>query len=302
LNIRTVKPVVVEHQPFSGVTADLQQRHWEERSADKLQQAASTIWTSPLLYENKDLHDSIARFSGAHQPELEEKGFTVLRGVFDPVEVEACRLRILQHLKLFRNTRPSSSALHLAGFHRFPELENLHTLLTGHPAIRRFFEVMFNNVAAQTIGLSDITINRSQCWHKDLLRGKFSNWLNDPEVIWGENGGGVYKVLFYLQAGSSLKVIRGSHQLPISLQDDRSSEPDETSPVVSIPVEPGDVVIMDIRMTHRGASEEVYASGKYDHDPRILISSAMGSTAKPLTRAMEKGNFQRLMEWMDRNP
>jgi hypothetical protein len=25
----------------------------------------------------------------------------------------------------------------------------------------------------RTIGLSDITINRSQDWHKDLLRGKY---------------------------------------------------------------------------------------------------------------------------------
>ncbi len=302
LAVKTVKPVVVEHQPFDGAAADLKNRHEEERSADKLQKSASTIWTSPVLFENNAAHEQIAGLAGVHAPQLRETGFTVLKGVFSPAEVETCRQRILQNLALFRNTRPSSTALHLAGFHRFPELETLHTQLAGNAVIRRFFDGLLGGTVMQTIGLSDITINRSQCWHKDLLRGKFSTWLEDQDMIWGENGGGVYKVLFYLQAGSSLKVIRGSHRVPISLADDRASEPDQQSPVVSIPVEPGDIVIMDLRMTHRGAGEEVYASGKYDDDPRILISTAMGAAVKPLTRAMETGNFHRLVAWMERNP
>jgi GR25 family glycosyltransferase involved in LPS biosynthesis len=301
LNVRTVKPVVVEHQAFDGTAVELQQRHPKERYFEKLQQAASSIWMSPLLYDDRELH---GQFSGMqqHVSELQQKGYTTLRGVFDGAWVEQSRQQILQNLQAFRNTRPSSSALHLAGFHRFPELESLHSQLVANPVIKRLFEHLLGGKAMQTIGLSDITINRSQCWHKDLLRGKFSSYLQDGEICWGENGGGVYKVLFYLQSGSSLKVIRGSHQVPIPLQDDHSSEPDADAPVEAIPVTAGDIVIMDIRMSHRGASEEVYASGKYDNDPRMLISTAMGAVDRPLTRAMEVGNFQRLVDWMERNP
>ncbi|HKX56411.1 MAG TPA: phytanoyl-CoA dioxygenase family protein, partial [Xanthomonadales bacterium] len=301
LNVRTVKPVVVEHQPFNGTAEDLQLRDPKERSFEKLQQAASTIWISPLLLDDRELH---GQFSGMdqHVSELQQKGYTTLHGVFDAATVENCRQQILQNLQAFRNTRPSSSALHLAGFHRFPELESLHNQLVANPVIKRLFEHLLGGTAMQTIGLSDITINRSQCWHKDLLRGKFSSYLQDGEICWGEKGGGVYKVLFYLQSGSSLKVIRGSHRVPIPLQDDHSSEPDEDAPVEAIPVTAGDIVIMDIRMSHRGASEEVYASGKYDDDPRMLISTAMGAVDRPLTRAMEVGNFQRLVDWMERNP
>lgn len=301
LTVRTVKPVVVEHQPFNGTVEDLLLRHPKERGFDKLQQAASTIWISPFLLDDRELHGQFAGMQ-QHVDELHQKGYTTLRGVFDPATVENCRQQILQNLQAFRNTRPSSSALHLAGFHRFPELESLHNQLVANPVIKRLFEHLLGGTAMQTIGLSDITINRSQRWHKDLLRGKFSSYLQDGAICWGENGGGVYKVLFYLQTGFSLKVIRGSHQVPIALQDDHSSEPDEAAPVEAIPVTAGDIVIMDIRMSHRGASEEAYAFGKYDDDPRMLISTAMGAVDRPLTRAMEIGNFHRLVDWMERNP
>ncbi len=305
LNVRTVKPVVVEHQAFSGPAEDLLNRHPKEMQAEKLQQAASTIWISPLLYDERELHGQISGMAG-NVKELRENGHTTLRGVFKPATVLACRELILKNRALLKNTRPSSSALHLAGFHRFPELESLHTQLASNPVVSRLFEHLLADTSMQTIGLSDITINRSQPWHKDLLRGTFSAYLQGQDlredICWGENGGGVYKVLFYLQSGSSLKVIRGSHKVPIPLQSDRSSEPDEQALVEALSVTAGDVVIMDIRMSHRGASEEVYAGGQYDDDPRMLISTALGAANGPLTRAMEVGNFHRMLDWMERNP
>jgi GR25 family glycosyltransferase involved in LPS biosynthesis len=302
LNIKVVKPLVVEHQEFDGQAADLSIRHAEERSADKLQKAASTIWTSPILFENKPLHNQISGISALHVPQLLENGHTTLKGVFSQKDVSACRQQILQNLHLLRNTRPSQSSLHLAGFQRFPELEAIHTQLAASPAVLRLLEHLREGAGVQSLGLSDITINRSQCWHKDLLRGKFSSYLESQEMCWGDDSGGVYKILFYLQAGSSLKVIRGSHLVSVSLESDHSSEPNENDLVENIPVEEGDIVVMDIRMSHRGADEAVYASGKYDDDPRMLISTALGFTDRPLTRAMEKGNFHRLMDWMERNP
>jgi DNA-binding NtrC family response regulator len=97
-------------------------------------------------------------------------------------------------------------------------------------------------------------------------------------------------------------VIRGSHLAPISLENDAYAKPAADATVETIPVEVGDIVIMDIRMSHRGGSEAVYATGQYDDDPPILVSTAMGGIHQPLTRAMEIGNFHRLVDWMERNP
>ncbi|MDZ4731671.1 MAG: glycosyltransferase family 25 protein [Xanthomonadales bacterium] len=302
LRCKTVRQVAVEHHAFDGMAEDLPRRHAKELRHHKLQRAASTIWSSPLVYDDAALYAELTGLVDINVRQLREHGHTTLKAAVDKAEVKNCRDQILNNLALFRRTRPATSALHLAGFHRFSKLEPLHTQLAGNPVVHRLLEHLRGSTAVQSLGLSDITINRSQCWHKDLLRGKFSSYLEDQEMIWGDNGGGVYKILFYLQAGSSLKVIRGSHKIPIPLDSDRSSEPDENDLVESIPVEVGDIVVMDIRMSHCGASEEVYASGKYDNDPRMLISTALGFSDQPLTRAMEKGNFHRLIDWLERNP
>ena len=65
-------------------------------------------------------------------------GYTVLKGVFDKQTITQSRKRIMDNLSLFKNTRPKSSSLHLAGFHRFPELEPLHTIVTNNKTILNF--------------------------------------------------------------------------------------------------------------------------------------------------------------------
>jgi hypothetical protein len=52
---------------------------------------------------------------------------------------------------------------------------------------------------------------------------------------------------------------------------------------------------MDIRCSHCGADEAVYAAGQWDENPRILVSTALGAMNGNLTRAMERGNFHRLI-------
>ena len=225
----------------------------------------------------------------------------MLQGIFDKSAVAQVRQLVLDNRGLLKNTRPSPSAGHLAGFHRFPALEPVHTMLSGNSVILEFFSLLLNGMGVRSIGLSDITINRSQPWHSDLLRGKFRSYLNGS-LSWEVDGGGVYKVLFYLQDSASLKLISGSHNIPISLENDRYSEPGEDTDVTTIRVHAGDVVIMDIRSSHCGADESAYASGQWDDNPRILISTVLGGVDCRLTRAMEIGNFHRLMEWMDRNP
>src|SRR5262249_53517750 len=210
------------------------------------------------------------------------------------------REQVMKPWSLYKNTRPTQSSRHLAGFHRYPELESLHKLLAGNKKVLNFMKLVLGGQQARSIGLSDITINRSQHWHTDLLRGKYEPYLNGVD-IWEGECAGVYKLLMYLQDGTSLKIVRGSHRVPISLENDEHAEPGDNADVVDVSFKAGDVVVMDIRTSHRGSTEDVFQSGTYDDNPKILVSTALGVVGGELTDAMEFGNCRRLMDWQDRN-
>ena len=106
---------------------------------------------------------------------------------------------------------PNPSSGHLAGFHRYPELEHLHALVSSNPLVLDILRTATGCSQIRSIGLSDITVNRSQQWHVDLLRGRYQAHLQ-PETCWGSDGGGVYKILLYLQPGATLKVVPGAHE------------------------------------------------------------------------------------------
>ncbi len=298
LRCKSATEVVVDHHPFEGDTAAISDRHRREMKAQKLQKAASTIYSSPKLSDDWALRGLLSRLTNLLQ--LRRDGVTVLRGVFGKDVIASARRSVLDNRHLFRNTRSTPSSRHLAGFHRFPSLEPLHAVMTSNPIIREFVDLAVAGENVRSIGLSDITINRSQDWHVDLLRGKYKHHL-DGAAIWGSTGGGVYKVFLYLNDTNSLQVAIGSHLRPVSLDDDRFAIPGEKAEVISPSISAGDVVIMDIRCSHRGADEEAYASGKWDHDPSILISTALGGENRQLTSAMEIGNFFRLTDWWKRH-
>lgn len=232
--------------------------------------------------------------------ELLDKGVTILSNLFDVDAIADTRRAVLQHRHLFKNTRPTPSAGHLAGFHRYPELEPLHTLLTQNAAINDFLVGIVPSGSLRTIGLSDITINRSQPWHSDLLRGRYAEFLGD-KVDWELPSAGVYKVLLYLQDGASLQYIEGSHRQPKSLQSDNYAEPVAGSVIGKAAVHAGDVVVMDIRCSHRGAAEDTYANGKWDENPKVLVSTVICCAESELTTLLEIGNFHRLVDWMQRH-
>lgn len=232
--------------------------------------------------------------------ELLDKGVTVLSGLFDADTIADTRRTVLGHRHLFKNTRPTPSAGHLAGFHRYPELEPLHTLLTQNAAVNDFLAELVPSGSLRTIGLSDITINRSQPWHSDLLRGRYAEFLGD-KVDWDSPSVGVYKVLLYLQDGASLQYIEGSHRQAKSLQSDNYAEPVAGSVIAKAAVHAGDVVVMDIRCSHRGADEATYADGRWDDNPRVLVSTVMCCVEGELTTLLEIGNFHRLVDWMQRH-
>ena len=237
------------------------------------------------------LNDVIA---GIHQ-----SGVGVIQAAFEPTEVEQARRTVLAHLDLMKNTRPTPSQRHLAGFHRFPALEPLHQLITGN---RRAQGVLTSLLGPdyRTIGLSDITVNRSQQWHKDLLRGRFSHYLGDDRPC--ENHfGKLFKVILYLQDSSSLQFVPGSHRRDISLESDEFAVPADDIPVHRVEARVGDAVVIDICTTHRGSTEEAFQSPQVSEHPRILISTVFGRTKCDFVERMELGNAERLAFWQHSN-
>lgn len=232
---------------------------------------------------------------------LKQDGFVVLPNVFSHEQIAFARKTILDNIHLLKNTRPTVSSRHLAGFHRHPALEILHCMLATNSEIRGFINDALGGMDSVTIGLSDITINRSQEWHCDLLRGEFSSYLNE-EVCWGPRGGGVYKALLYLQEGKSLATVPGSHVRKTSLDNDQCVIPTDPDSISHVAVNPGDVVIIDLRLIHRGSTEAEMQPLTLADDAKILISTVFGGTDCPLTNAMEVGNFHRLMAWIAKHP
>jgi hypothetical protein len=233
--------------------------------------------------------------ASAHAQQLQEYGFTVFPAL-DEGAVAECRRTILSRSDLLKNTRPNPSSGHLAGFHRYPALEPLHALVSANSAAIAILEEAAGSRSIRSIGLSDITINRSQEWHVDLLRGPYRSHLT-PETCWGDHGGGVYKVLLYLQSGATLRVIAGAHNQPVSLDDDRKCEPKSADDATAVAVAPGNIVLMDIRLPHRGSSEEELLDERNRSYPKILISTVLAASKRPLANAMERGNLERLLDW-----
>ena len=237
-----------------------------------------------------DSHD-VARHSG----QLRERGFTVLDGLPSPA-VEDARRSVIENAHLLKNTRPNPASGHVAGFHRYPELEHLHALVSSNPIVLDILSQASGSSRIRSIGLSDITVNRSQPWHVDLLRGRYQPHLT-PEICWGSDGGGVYKVLLYLQPGSTLKVVPGAHRKPLPLDDDRKSRPGSPGEAEAVAVRAGEIVLMDIRLPHRGSSEEELDNPAFAANPKILVSTVLAAADRPLAAAMERGNLERLLDW-----
>ena len=116
-------------------------------------------------------------------------------------------------------------------------------------------------------------------------------------MCWGPEGGRCLKALVYLQDRTSLKVLPGSHLRPVPLSDDVACIPDDKQDVLLVDVRVGDVVLTDIRLVHRGATEEETLASGVDQEPKILLSTVFGALGAPLTSAMQLGNAHRMVDW-----
>lgn len=225
-------------------------------------------------------------------------GYAVIESVFSADSIQRTRDRILDNLSLFKNTRASDSSRHLAAFHRYPSLEPLHTALTSNPQVLAVLKTVFGEQIV-TIGLSDITINRSQQWHKDVLREKYAYHLEGIQVF-DSKALAPIKALVYLQDSSSLKVLPGSHLQAADLQQGDKSIAEEPDHVEAIQVNAGDVILIDIRLTHAGSQESDFTAKALHENPKILVSTVFAKDQCPFSRAMERGNQERLFDWQDR--
>jgi len=242
--------------------------------------------------------DTASAFSASLQ-RVRRDGAAVFPSVFSQDQIAWARELILENTAFMPNTRPSPTSRHMAGFHRFPTLEPLHLMITENATVRRIMEHLCG-AHARTIGLSDITVNRSQQWHKDLLRGEFQRYLGE-DISCADWHGTVFKVIVYLQNGTSLKIIPGSHRLDIDLVSDESAIPVDESSVVPLPVSAGDAVVIDICTTHRGSAEAAFATLEAGKEPKILVSTVFGRHGAILTDRMELGNAARLNSWMSKH-
>lgn len=226
---------------------------------------------------------------------VREVGIGVIPGVYKPKTIAEMRRITLDNLHLMKNTRQTPSSRHLAGFHRFPALEPLHNLITSSTLVHCVLKGLCSK-ELRTIGISDITINRSQQWHKDLLRGKYQHYL-DGENVCANSNGKVFKVLVYLQDSSSLQFVEGSHRQDISLSSDIHAIPENEVNIHRVKANAGDVVVMDICTTHRGATEEQCSLPGLEENPRILLSAVFGQVNCAFSDKMEIGNVVRQVDW-----
>ena len=230
--------------------------------------------------------------------EVRSAGVQIVPGAFDAATVDDARRLVLAHTDLMKRTRPTPSSRHLAGFHRFPALEPLHLLLTGNPmVVDRMSSLLGGDL--RTIGLSDITIDRSQQWHKDLLRGPYRSFLASDRPC-AEHHGKAFKVIVYLQDSSSLQVVPGSHRGDIDLSDDEHAIPGPGDQVIAVPVHRGDAVIIDLCTTHRGTDESAYAAATPETPARILVSTVFTRVDCEFADQLEAGNAARLADWSQR--
>lgn len=228
--------------------------------------------------------------------ECGERGYCILPSVFSAAEISQFRATAVANLPIMGQTRDVAHSYHMAGFHRFPSLSTLHAQIASSESINRFLSAYYGASSYYAIGLSDITVNRSQRWHTDLLRGPYSRFLENG-LAWKEDGGRCIKALVYLQDGKSLGVVPGSHLDATPLDDALLDDLARSREVAWLSVKAGDVVMMDIRLLHRGSTDEEMRRPELAQTPKILISTVFGSIGSAFTQAMQIGNAHRMADW-----
>ena len=228
--------------------------------------------------------------------QIAKNGYCVLKSVFDNEKIDQFRLNAMSGKHLMGQTRAASHSYHLAGFHRFPHFAQCHADLLCNSTINNALANYFDEQSFYAIGLSDITVNRSQQWHTDLLRDKYREYLHE-DSLWDTHTKGFIKALVYLQSGKSLRIIPGSHLQPTPLNDGELDVFARSATYVQLDVAAGDVVMMDIWAVHRGSTDDEMSASSLEQSPKILLSTVFGALNSPFSKSMELGNMHRMVAW-----
>ncbi|MGR3636053.1 MAG: hypothetical protein ACU0BK_09005 [Shimia sp.] len=102
------------------------------------------------------------------QESLDRDGFYILKSAMSRADVRTMREAILKQKDKMAVTRTAAHSRHLAGFHRYKHLADVHETLANNATLQETLAAHFGAGNAKFFGLSDITINRSQHWHTDL--------------------------------------------------------------------------------------------------------------------------------------
>jgi len=228
--------------------------------------------------------------------DVRQKGFARIPSAFPIATIEDFRNIVIGGLSRMGQTRAVAHSRHLAGFDRFSQFAGIAKAIRENPAVVAFLAAAFGPNKALEIGLTDITVNRSQNWHTDLLRGPYASSLAgcDP---WAKDESPCLKVLVYLQPGKSLRLLPGSHLRPSPLDDGQIADSVEQATTMQLDIATGDVVVLDLRTVHRGSTDEEMADPRLAETPKILISMVFGATGSRFAQAMRDGNLCRMAHW-----
>jgi hypothetical protein len=213
-----------------------------------------------------------------YREKIHRDGYVILKSVFTKEQLENWTNEILQFIKSQQQIQ-NSGGITIPDFLRWPALHSVGLIKENH-ILHTILTDIFSGTDYRFCQHNDIGINRVVGWHKDKLNGEYAKYQTTP--IWSDISGErheIVKVLIYLQDTSDNKdglwVVPGSH-LDQKLHGQGA---------VYIPTEPGDVIIFDQRINHRGTQKQI-------SNTRILVSFGFGKNNQ-FTDEFERGTIAR---------
>ena len=183
---------------------------------------------------------------------LKTDGYAVIRGIYSLDECQKLRETIDAERLNSSGSHPGDQFVLANAVHLLPALENY---VSSENLINVLDQAFSSNPYCFT-SHSDVHVNSVSGWHKDDGKGKYFESCDDYTT---SSDCQVFKVALYLQDCSTsggLSVKAGSHASGYSKfgMDYNSADPE-----VYLPSTPGDIVIFDVRITHKGDSNSTTA-------------------------------------------